>query len=278
MLHAAVESAFLWQSDRATTRQLSMPSDPLDSDELARGEATDPRLDHPWAVWATFRGMKTWLFRQETPPTLRHPRFAVRLLRMMTLMGAIAAVSVTASVAGMGFEMAMDAAGANWPFKGLGLMLLPGVWFGLFVLVPLSRWQGRNWWLTVPAAAISTGIYWCAVLAFLQFMPIMSSGPDKSWPLAGLAAGTVGGLGLAVWMNPPWSRRAALVIVASTIAGIIGGSSFAFLFHHEPRAGWLPEPVARLLAMFAMFGPFQCGVAMALGWRLVESDSLHTGD
>lgn len=240
-------------------------------------DAKDLRIDHPWAVWMAFRGMKTWLFRRETPPTLCHPRVAVRLLRMIALMGALSMVSVTASVAAMGLEMAMDAAGAHWPFKGLGLMLLPGVWFGLFVLVPLSRWQGRNWWLTIAAVGVSTGIYWGAVMEFIYFMPIMSSGPDKSWPLAGLSAGTFGGLGLAGWMNPPWSRRAALIITASTVAGMMGGSSFALLSHQEPRADWVPEPLAQLLAMYAMFGPFQFSVAMTLGWRLVWSDSPRTG-
>lgn len=238
-------------------------------DPTALDDDHDPQLDHPWALWTAFRGLKFWLFRRERPPPLRHPRFAARLLRMITLMGALAAVSVTVSVAAMGFEMVLEASGVNWPYRGLGLMLLPGVWFGLFVLVPLSRWQARNWWLTIAAIPVSTGIYWCAVISFFQFMPIMSSSHDKSWPLAGLASGTVGGLGLAMWMNPPWSLRAVCIMAASVVAGIIGGLCFAFMFELNPDAGWLPEPAARILAMFTMFGPFHGGVAIALGLRLV---------
>lgn len=229
---------------------------------------SDPALDHPWALWAVFRGVRAWFFRRGLPPTLDHPRFTVRLLRALTLIVVLGTVSTLATMGGLGFEQLLDASGVHWPAKGLALMILPGVWFGLFVLVPLSRWQGRNWWLTIPAVPVSAGIYWCALLSFVPFFPIFSSSSNRSWFVAGLAAGAVGGLGLSVWMNPPWRWRAASVILPTVLAAIFGAVCFAFLFDDIPQS-MIPEPLHRLLHIVACFGPFHISVAMTLGLRLI---------
>jgi hypothetical protein len=231
---------------------------------------SDPTLDHPWALWAAFRGIRSWFFRRGLPPTLDHPRFVVRLLRMFTMMAALGMASVLATMGAMGLEQVLDASGVNWSFKGMSLMFLPGVWFGLCVLVPLSRWQGRSWWLTIPAVPVSAGLFWCGVLSFMTFAPIMSSSSDRSLPLAGLVSGCVGGFGLALWMNPPRTSRALAVIAATVLAAIFGAECFAFLFHDGPPSTWLPEPLHRLLSVAALFGPFHVSVAMALGLRLVN--------
>lgn len=104
----------------------------------------DPRLDHPWALWAAFRGWTSWLFRRGTPPTLLHPRWFVRVLRMVTLMGLLGLISTAAIVVQMVLEAVLRPVGISG-VQGFGFMYLPGISFGLIVLVPLSRWQGRNW-------------------------------------------------------------------------------------------------------------------------------------
>lgn len=244
----------------------------LTNDDLAT--ANDPEQDPTWAVWAAWKQWPTWWYRRGLPPTLQHPRIDVRLVRMLTLMGGLGCLSTAACQAWMWCERVLDVSGINWPYKGGGLMLLPGVWFGLFVLIPLSRWQGRSWWATLPAVAVSAGIYWLAVISFLQFAPIMSpSSSDKSWWLAGLSAGTVGGLGLWCWMNPPWFRRSWFVLGPTWVAAVLGSLVFAIVFDHEPRSAFFPDFVSHLVAFAEMFGPFHIGVAMALGLQLVWNTS-----
>ncbi|HET6426135.1 MAG TPA: hypothetical protein VFG20_20760 [Planctomycetaceae bacterium] len=248
---------------------MSMPTTPLDDSPLE----SDPALDHPWALWAAFRGMRSWFFQRRLPPTLNHPRFAVRLLRMLTLMGILGMVSVMATTGTIGLEEVLNKSGVNNPLHGMAFMILPGVWFGLCVLAPLSRWQGRNWWLTILAVPISAGVYWCAVLSYVPFAPIFSSSSDRSWLVAGLAAGAVGGLGLSIWMNPLWRWRAAWVTGPTLLAAVCGSLGFGLFFNNnEPPTG-VPEALHHLLFAAALFAPFHISVAMALGLRLVWSRS-----
>lgn len=228
-----------------------------------------PQLDHPWALWAAFVGWKSWLFRRDIPPTLQHPRYTVRLMRMATLMGTLGLISTGVISMQMALEAALRASGATG-VQGFGFMLLPGISFGLCVLVPLSRWQGRNWWLTIPAVPISAAIYFGAIMAFLGQYPIMSN--EKNAGLAGLCAGLVGGGGLGLWMNPPLSWR-ALRVIGLTILVAIGCSwIMGIQFDHEPpTTAMMPEPIRNALAAVSMFGPFHVLVAMSLGMRLVDS-------
>lgn len=230
----------------------------------------DPDQDPAWAVWAAWKQWPAWWYRPGLPPTLQHARSDVRLVRMLTLMFVLGSLSTAACQAWMWCERVIDLSGINWPYKGGGLMFLPGIWFGLFVLIPLSRWQGRSWWVTIPAVAVSAGIYWAAVLSFLQFAPVMDSGGDDTalWR-AGFAAGTVGGLGLWCWMNPPWSCRSWFILGPTWLAAVVGALIFAILFDNEPYSSIMPDIVGQLFSIAAMFGPFHIGVAMALGLRLV---------
>lgn len=239
----------------------------LTNDELAI--VNDPDQDPAWAVWAAWKQWPSWWYRRGLPPTLQHPRADVRLIRMLTLMFLLGSLSTAACQVWMWCEKLLDSSGISWPYKGIGLMFLPGIWFGLFVLIPLSRWQGRSWWVAVPAVGVSAGIYWGAVVSFVQFAPIMSSASDKSWWLAGLSAGTVGGLGLWCWMNPPWYRRSWYVLGPTWFAAVLGSLIFAILFDNEPNTPLMPGFVSLLLSIAAMFGPFHIGVAMALGLTLL---------
>lgn len=244
--------------------------DGLEAGLAADAGENDPRLDHPWAVWAVLRGGKSWLFRRGIPPTLLHPRWTVRLLRLVTLMGLLGTISTAVIAVEVGIEQVMDASGASG-FRGFGLMLFPGITFGLFVLVPLSRWQGRNWWLTIPAVPISAAVYFGAEMAFLEQYPIMSS-QGNIWAAA-FCAGLAGGAGLSVWMNPPFSPQAIKMFGLTLLAAIAGSLFFALQFDGSPPdLPMVPEAISRIVAMASLFAPFQVLVAMALGWPLIRDN------
>lgn len=248
-----------------------MPPDVLDTELTADALENDPRRDPPWAVWAVLRVWKTWLFRRGTPPTLRHPRWSVRLLRMVTLMGMLGLISTGVLVVEIGIEQVMQASGVN-AIQGFGLMYLPGITFGLFVLLPLSRWQGRNWWLTIPAVPVSAAVYVGAEYAFLEQFPMMSSSRGNIW-VAGLCGGMAGGAGLSVWMNPPFSLRAVTLWGPTLLAAVTGSMLFVLQFDHNPRdLPLMPEAISRMVAMTSMFAPFHVLVAITLGWRLIRDE------
>ncbi|HUQ68587.1 MAG TPA: hypothetical protein VM165_03630 [Planctomycetaceae bacterium] len=118
----------LWGSDR-------------NREPETRTDWTAP-LAEVFAVWTIFRGLPRWYFARGCPPTLQHELRWVRGLRTSILLGTVGLASSWISTLWLFLEKQFQAFS---PFDGEGsLMFMPGAWFGLLVLLPLSRWMGRG--------------------------------------------------------------------------------------------------------------------------------------
>jgi hypothetical protein len=209
-----------------------------------------PATDPPFAVWTLFRGLPRWFLARGCPPPLRDDRRWARGLRTSVLLGLMGLASSWASV----FWLLIE----RWLFDVgmLGTILFtPGLWFGLIVLLPLSRWVGRGWLASVLSVPASMAAYYTALL---QMRP------------PGSLAGAWGGFGVGLWLMNP--RRPSTWWVAP-LAAVAGWLPYVILDQlpdpWNPATG-LPalDRLQELIGQNLLFSPFQVLVAMALGVRL----------
>jgi hypothetical protein len=236
---------------------------------------TAPR--HPWAIWDLVLSAPRWLLHRGYPPELDAPRLSVRLVRISIVTFLLGMLAAWAYV---GLKLLAGYSGLRHYLPEFIYILIyccyPGLCFGLIVLVPLSRWQGRNWWWTAAAVPVSAIVHH---LLFSFQIPWVAKQP--SWVYR-VTAGTIGGFGVAFWMVPPVNRRALAFIPLTAMAGVVGYfATYNLLiqpigdFFHS-RGGSLEYWYYNSLLIASLqdanlFWPFNSLVAMVLGWELATN-------
>ncbi|MDZ4687018.1 MAG: hypothetical protein SH850_18230, partial [Planctomycetaceae bacterium] len=224
-----------------------------------------PALADVFAVWTIFRGLPRWYFARGCPPTLARELQWVRAARTTILLGTIGLATSWISTLWLFGERSLPFAS---PFGKEGSMVFsPGAWFGLLVLVPLSRWLGRGWTVSSLLVPISTAVYFGAVHLYLR--NAFNSDFLSNDLLGGMACGLWGGFGVSVWFIR--LRRPRTWWLVPWVAFVGGVVTYGMTVAPSPERLSLPFGLDWLIELFAMnllFSPFQAFVAMALGARL----------
>jgi hypothetical protein len=215
--------------------------------------------DHPFALWTIFYGLHRWFFALGCPPTLIDERRWGRALRTSVLLGTLELVSSWLCAIAMSFIILLA---TGWIGMVVGTpFCAPGFWFGIIVLLPLSRWQGRNWPLSALAILASSVIYYGAFILYVN--------QHDQIHFAGAAAGATGGFGVGWWMNPSCTPTGRRVIALSTMAGTVGGLVCASIPNSRLTAtNAVADRLLDILYVDTWYSSFHVLVAIALGGRL----------
>jgi len=224
---------------------------------------TDPPFTSRALSLSVFASPQRWWLRRERPPALCDARQSVRALRTCLLLGAVGAASgwLSAALLMLNGLVRIHEEGSFW---------MPGAVFGAFVLVPLSRWSGRNWFAAAFAVPVSTAAYWAAIYVHLENDPPFGSRGMDSIP-AGALGGMAGMVILSVWMAPLRAgSRLAWLIPAGVAAGAIGGAFTGYGLALGPITSSLAalDALMELGQLAMVFAPFQTVAAITLGARL----------
>lgn len=233
--------------------------------------ATSPSANmnrHPWAIWELVFSAPRWLLHRGYPPELDDPRLSVRLWRITIvtfLLGFLAGWAYA------GLRLFVGYSGLRAYVPGIISVCYSGLCFGLIVLVPLSRWQGRNWWWTAAAVPIS------GVVHHLLFSPPIPWLLKQPREVIRVIAATIGACWAASWMNPPINRRALAFILLTMTVGVAGYFGSDLLYHWVGRFEssnqrgalhfWIETRLLPPLQDANSFWPFNSLVAMVLGWE-----------
>ncbi|MBI1346565.1 hypothetical protein GC163_09785 [bacterium] len=236
-----------------------------------------------------------WWFKPGCPPPLQDERAWVRELRGALFFGLLGTLSATLSSCWLMIHQLVfvPLKIASWPnFLEISHLVTPGLWFGLVVLLPLSRWRGRNWLVSLLAIPVSGG---CQILGFVLWQllvppyltayPILIQPPGNNlggyfgWCLLGMFGAAL----LQLWMREWKPAHHRLKIWPIIAAGGVGGCVSTLLGGMEPQT-LSPQPEILFYLMFYQrcLQPFQMLVAIALArslWSqaiLVESHPLAT--
>lgn len=228
----------------------------------------------PLIEFAQFAHPQRWWLRRGPPPWLEDSRWWVRAFRMSLVLALVGTVSGWVSMGGLLLAKVLDdltAGSVRWLTEGgLGFLCGPGLFFGVVTLIPLSRWLGRGWIMTLAAMPVSMFAMYCSVMSLFFVSPIMSNGPD--WVPGGkdaawFYAGFVGAAIVGIWMGHPLRLNAWLAgLTASTLAGMGCG-----LYSLAPPEGNMPfasGEIGQILRVGMLYVTFQSLAAMGLGMRL----------
>jgi hypothetical protein len=231
-----------------------------------------PTPDRPFAVWTVFRGLPRWYFARGCPPPLRATTGWVRALHTSVLLGAMGlAWSAVGVVVGY-FAMQLMVT-SSWPRAIVGMMVCGsfGLIYGLGVLLPLSRWIGRPWWLTGFTVMVSVLVY--AGIDLLFFQPIWAW-TGRNHPLTVALMYSCIGILLGLCFVAPMQRRSWWLLPL-----IVGGASVTPLAE-VTRSGLLRQfgwPFLRWDVVSVLLGVqaivmFVVVTTAALGMRLWTGD------
>lgn len=228
---------------------VEMPAEP-------QFEAHDPAEPRLWQLWQPFVGIHRWYFSRGCPPPLRN------------LEGPTACVHATVLCATMG----LAAAAIGFSLEDLGgrlqyqwskcFQLLPGLVFGFVVLLPISRWLGRLWWL----------------IACSLFAATLGFGPAESWTFDILQSAFGDTAWLFTWMWEIAALSASLTMVGrnrSTIRIPIVACAGACLAGIVHQVIWIVDDYDNIL-LWPMDVPIyylpdvvlMVAVSVAVGMRL----------
>lgn len=214
--------------------------------------------------WNVFAGAHRWWPRNGVPPTLGLAGTRARAIRTSLL---LAVMGIVSSWASFGLIL-LDRFGQSPSGLNAIIGLGPGTAFGIIVLVPLSRWLGRNWFWSMLSLLPSCGLYYAALNVHFFVSPIF--GQTSNPPVGAFWAGMLGGAGVGLWMARPGKRSmVGLPIACGLVAGVC--CSIVFLdgtpMNGGSFGGFLRD-ARNFLAFPTIYGGFQVPVAVVLGTRL----------
>ena len=189
-----------------------------------------------------------WWMRCGSPKWLNDPRWYVRAIRASAVLGLLGIVSAGLSTISV---MASEE----------GIFFAPGLWFGLLTLIPLSRWLGRGWILTLLAVPISVLAWLCSGLVFVipALGKIMGGPAPEPPPFLEYLSSFVGSLIVSAWIGNPLKKQSWFAcLLAVTLATSCCGQVILL-------TGNITE---NRLSVCAMHLTFQCAMAIGLGARL----------
>lgn len=263
--------------------------------------------EHPEPLAALFRPW-TWLWQRGTPPPLRCESAWVRCVLAAVICGTLGLISAALStlvyiaVERLQLWWFFDIIAAHYGVSDEALIswlilhVIPGICFGLLVLVPLSRWQGRGWQRTlwsIPMSGLIYGLMYPVIESIFPVysFPIETTSDFQSALLAWVLAGGVAGLGIGVWMLPAEVRIWSACLLFPTAAGLVSGSLTVGVY-------WLAEDASFSNASFlidwfsmhgldseflffnwiaAFHGPVAVALALRFLWLPVQNDRLSGG-
>lgn len=214
--------------------------------------------------WNVFAGAHRWWLRKGVPSTLGPTGTRTRAIRASLLLATMGTLSSWLSFGTLYLDGFIYGHGVLDAMMGFG----PGFAYGIIVLVPLSRWLGRNWLATLLSPVVSAGLYYAALQLYFAISPIFGS---TSKPIVGAwYAGLLGGVGVGLWM----ARLVSLSMVwLPVVCGLVASACCSILFLEGTPvkagtfSGWLND-VRNVLAFPTIYGGFQVPVAVVLGIRL----------
>lgn len=225
----------------------------------------------PLIQFSQFAHPQRWWLRRGPPPWLDDPRWWVRAFRSSLMLGLMGTVTGWLTIGGVFLGEALDVmvdGVARWFVEGsLGLMCGPGLWFGVGVLIPLSRWLGRNWIFSVLSVPASMFACYCGVTTLFLIDPIMGPSPDwvRFEDSGSFFAGFVGAVLVSMWMGHPRQRSAWLAGATASILAAIGCGFVSLLMDNSPP---MLSRFTDVLSSAAPYVTFQSLVAIGLGVRL----------
>jgi len=224
----------------------------------------------PLIEFAQFAHPSRWWLRRGPPAWLDDPRWFARAFRASLLLGVMGTVTGWLTVAGIVLMHIAEPWAGSLSISEFNLFLGPGLWFGIGVMMPLSRWLGRGWIMTLLAVPVSMFACYCGFITLLLVHPIMSSRPSEfpgGKDAAGFYAGFVGAAIVSLWMGHPLRKSAWL---AGMTASLLASLNCGLYFLAQPDGSMLPLPgeLATIIAQGWLYVGFQSLTAVGLGVRL----------
>jgi hypothetical protein len=220
--------------------------------------------DNPFAFWTVFHGIHHWFFARGCPPTIAPLRGWRRVLPLSVL---LVSLGLTATMCGLTAVWCVGLSQAQW-----GAAVL-GAGFGGLLLLPISRWVGRPWWLALLTVPLCAVWFWTFGHWWLFYQGVFSDVRGKAHDvLVWWAAMTTMGLGPALWMSSPlrWRSWLAPPVVAAGTA--IAAAAYGYSTRWMPSLTWpMPAALGRLLDFIVLMQPvalFLTVTSAALGIRL----------
>lgn len=221
----------------------------------------------PLIEFAQFAHPQRWWLRFGTPPWLDDPRWTARAFRVSFALGVMGVLSGWLTIASLFVSASVEPLLPNQA-EAIWLIGAPGFCFAAGVLMPLSRWLGRGWILTLLAIPASMLACYAGMMTCFFVGPILADGP--SWVPGGREfafayASFVGAAIVGVWMGNPLRPSACLAVLA---AALLATAAFWPLWNADGNLGYVPTQVRDMMSTSRIYVSFQCLTAIGLGVRL----------
>lgn len=215
--------------------------------------------------WNVFDGAHRWWLRKGIPPTLGPAGTWERVIRTSALLGFMALASSWVSVFVMSISYPVIHPLSWNDLQETG----PGAAFGVVVLLPLSRWMGRSWWISLLAIAISAILFRAAVVVTYGLAD-QPEAKSTDWAFGAFCGGLLGGVGVGACMA---GRRLRSLVLFPLLAGIAAAAISAVIMFQVypirfPLNAMPVESAAILLSFVAIYTGFQIPAALMLGTGL----------
>lgn len=215
------------------------------------------------ALWDLLSSPR-WLWHRGYPPELDDHRLWMRVLRITAVTSVLGMSSawITAIVS-------LVARAVIGPQHRYLSSCEPGLIFGLIALIPLSRWQGRNWW--VSGMSVVLAMLFRSLLIEWFFIPQIYHYPR--WTQNVLYGVMIGG-GVSVWMVPPVNWKSCGWIFLITALSIDAG--FTSELVNKTLLDVVPAAPSFILDLYGLaihancLWPYSCWIAVLLGIRLAS--------
>lgn len=232
----------------------------------------------PLIEFAQFAHPQRWWLRRGPPPWLDDSRWFARAFRASLILGLLGTVTGWITI---GVILALqkledvvgDLPGDDLLYSELLILLAPGYCFGLLTLVPLSRWLGRGWIMSLLAVPSST--FACYVGIFVIIAAGSSKNPEWLEESSPFLAGVAGAAVVAAWMGNP---RKASAWMAAGAASLMAGAACQLHFQFISQNDWWRTSELSEVVFGWLYVTFQSLAAIGLGVRLWWDRPKDQGD